>query len=528
MRVIVRRERPHPGAQLTPSTDRRRLPLPGLRHRHPASGSSPHLEARHRAHARVEDRIRCGKDTGLGRFPSRHVRDQRRLARTRPDRRRPARLDPDHPARRRARHAPNRRRCATGCCTSPPASPAASAAPGPHRRDLALAPPAWPPRSHGLAHLPRPSPDQQPSAHEPNTGDTGHRAGASATPPTQNTTPTAPTQWHQRLTERPGLAFRDNVLCVVSDGITARYGTAFTPFEHYAPWNVDHDGQARPHHRRRCGPGAQPGPTRAVQAASGSSTSCAATSPSPSRARHRPEAHRQGAPVLRGEQGGRRRRRGASKRRQGRRRLAHPGLGQVDGDGAVHAAQVMRHPALRNPTIVVLTDRNDLDDQLYDDLRRQRAAAARRPMQVDTREQLRTELATGATGGIIFTTLQKFGLYQGGEGRRQRPPAAVRPPQHPGHRRRGAPQPLRHPRRLRPAPPRRPAERHAHRLHRHADLDRRGNTRDVFGDYIDVYDLTRAVDDGATVGSSTSRGSSRSHLPEGRRPGLASTRGRRR
>ncbi len=69
MRVIVRRERPHPGAQLTFSD------VDGWRFQAFATdtpvGQLAHLEARHRAHARVEDRIRCGKDTGLGRFPSR-------------------------------------------------------------------------------------------------------------------------------------------------------------------------------------------------------------------------------------------------------------------------------------------------------------------------------------------------------------------------------------------------------------------------------------------------------------------------
>jgi Transposase DDE domain group 1 len=69
MRVIVRRERPHPGAQLT-FTD-----VHGYRFQAFATdtqvGQLAHLEARHRAHARVEDRIRTAKDTGLGRFPSR-------------------------------------------------------------------------------------------------------------------------------------------------------------------------------------------------------------------------------------------------------------------------------------------------------------------------------------------------------------------------------------------------------------------------------------------------------------------------
>ncbi|MGI5243728.1 IS1380 family transposase [Dactylosporangium sp. CA-139066] len=71
-RFIVRRERPHPGAQLSLFDT-----IEGLRHQVMATdtpagdGSIQFLEARHRAHARVEDRIRTGKDTGFGRFPSR-------------------------------------------------------------------------------------------------------------------------------------------------------------------------------------------------------------------------------------------------------------------------------------------------------------------------------------------------------------------------------------------------------------------------------------------------------------------------
>jgi hypothetical protein len=70
MRVIVRRERPHPGAQLTLFETR-----DGWRYTtfitNTKAGALQWLEARHRAHARVEDRIRCGKDTGLRRLPSR-------------------------------------------------------------------------------------------------------------------------------------------------------------------------------------------------------------------------------------------------------------------------------------------------------------------------------------------------------------------------------------------------------------------------------------------------------------------------
>jgi hypothetical protein len=71
-RFIVRREHPHPGAQLSLFDT-----IEGMRHQvfatdtPPGNGSIQYLEARHRGHARVEDRIRCGKDTGFGRFPSR-------------------------------------------------------------------------------------------------------------------------------------------------------------------------------------------------------------------------------------------------------------------------------------------------------------------------------------------------------------------------------------------------------------------------------------------------------------------------
>lgn len=73
-RLIVRRERPHPGAQLSLFDQDE-----GMRHQVfltdtpvAGGGSIQFLEVRHRAHARVEDHIRCGKTTGFARFPSRH------------------------------------------------------------------------------------------------------------------------------------------------------------------------------------------------------------------------------------------------------------------------------------------------------------------------------------------------------------------------------------------------------------------------------------------------------------------------
>jgi hypothetical protein len=73
MRVIVRRERPHPGAQLSLLEE-----ADGFRYQAFATntrvGQLGFLEARHRAHARVEDRIKHAKDSGLSRFPSREYK----------------------------------------------------------------------------------------------------------------------------------------------------------------------------------------------------------------------------------------------------------------------------------------------------------------------------------------------------------------------------------------------------------------------------------------------------------------------
>ena len=70
MRIIVRRERPHPGAQLSILEERDGWRYQAFATNTP-TGQLAFLEARHRAHARVEDRIRHAKDSGLGRFPSR-------------------------------------------------------------------------------------------------------------------------------------------------------------------------------------------------------------------------------------------------------------------------------------------------------------------------------------------------------------------------------------------------------------------------------------------------------------------------
>jgi type I restriction enzyme, R subunit len=72
-----------------------------------------------------------------------------------------------------------------------------------------------------------------------------------------------------------------------------------------------------------------------------------------------------------------------------------------------YAARVVRHPAMRNPTLVVLTDRNDLDDQLFGQFQRCADILGQTPVQAGGREHLR-ELLNRASGGVVFTTIHKF------------------------------------------------------------------------------------------------------------------------
>ncbi|MFM9100828.1 MAG: type I restriction endonuclease subunit R, partial [Cyanobium sp.] len=68
---------------------------------------------------------------------------------------------------------------------------------------------------------------------------------------------------------------------------------------------------------------------------------------------------------------------------------------------------IVRHPALQNPTLVVLTDRNDLDDQLFGQFQRCADLLGQTPVQAASRDHLR-ELLNRASGGVVFTTIQKF------------------------------------------------------------------------------------------------------------------------
>lgn len=72
------------------------------------------------------------------------------------------------------------------------------------------------------------------------------------------------------------------------------------------------------------------------------------------------------------------------------------------------AARVMREAAMENPTIVVITDRNDLDGQLFGVFSLSQDLLREQPVQADTRQDLRTKLANRPSGGIVFATIQKF------------------------------------------------------------------------------------------------------------------------
>ncbi|MFZ5994786.1 MAG: type I restriction endonuclease subunit R [Thermodesulfobacteriota bacterium] len=74
---------------------------------------------------------------------------------------------------------------------------------------------------------------------------------------------------------------------------------------------------------------------------------------------------------------------------------------------AFYAGKIIRHPAMKNPTLVVITDRNDLDDQLFGTFSGCKDLLRQTPVQAESREHIK-ELLKVAAGGVIFTTIQKF------------------------------------------------------------------------------------------------------------------------
>ena len=161
---------------------------------------------------------------------------------------------------------------------------------------------------------------------------------------------------------------------------------------------------------------------------------------------------------------------------------------------AFYAGRIIREPAMENPTVVVLTDRNDLDDQLFGTFSRCRDLLRQPPAQAKSRADLRAKLDV-ESGGVVFTTIQKFLPEEKGDRHpvlsRRRNVVVIADEAHRSqydfidgfarHMRDALPNasfigftgtPI--------------------------ELED-ANTRAVFGDYISVYDIERSVEDRATV-----------------------------
>ncbi len=161
---------------------------------------------------------------------------------------------------------------------------------------------------------------------------------------------------------------------------------------------------------------------------------------------------------------------------------------------AFYAGAIARHPAAANPTIVVLTDRNDLDQQLFSTFSRCQDLLGQPPTQAESRADLRKKLSVNA-GGVVFTTIQKFFPEERGD----TPPALSHRSNivviaDEAHRSQydfidGF---ARH---MRDALPKASFVGFTGTPIELADA----NTRAVFGDYISIYDIKRSVADGATV-----------------------------
>ncbi|MBK3645123.1 type I restriction endonuclease subunit R, partial [Streptomyces sp. MBT33] len=298
------------------------------------------------------------------------------------------------------------------------------------------------------------------------------------------------------------IAFRYNVLCLVSDGITAKYGTAFTPYEHFAPWNVDHEGE-----RVDTNEPGYDGLDALNLALHGLFTQERFLSLTRNFVNFPPP--KAGEP-LSGKRIAKPHQYFAvnkavdavveASRTNGQAGVVWHTQGAGKSEEMVEtAALVARHPALNNPTIVVITDRNDLDDQLYDTFLDSETLLGQKAHQIDTREELRTELSRRNVGGIVFTTLQKFGLSKEERDAGKSHPLlserrnilVIVDEAHRSHYD-GLDGYARH---LRDALPYATLLAFTGTPISRAEAD----TRAVFGEYIDIYDLKRAVDDGATV-----------------------------
>lgn len=343
-------------------------------------------------------------------------------------------------------------------------------------------------------------------------------------PSDENATVTGAYNQLQTYKAEIGSLFRTNALLIASDGMTARIGSLTADEERFMPWRTIHGDQIAPkgmpelevmiagvldrrrllmlirdftvfgdtgrgivkiiagYHQFHAARAAVAATLRAVPGA------CASTS-------LRESPRRFGLPD-------------AADHPAGDKRIGV--IWHTQGSGksflmAFYAGLLVRVPELENPTIVVITDRNDLDDQLFATFSMCNDLIRQTPIQIESREDL-AERLDRASGGVIFTTMQKFA-----------PPAGTR--DYPAISERRNVIVI-------------ADEAHRSQYGFRARIDRKTgevaygfakylrdalpnasfigftgtpiekddvNTPAVFGDYVDVYDIARAVEDGATV-----------------------------
>ena len=310
--------------------------------------------------------------------------------------------------------------------------------------------------------------------------------------------------------------FRTNALLVTSDGITARVGSLSADLERFMPWRTTDGKQVAPKgapelstliegvfEQQRLlellahftvfgetGSGlvkiiAGYHQLHAVRHAVASTIRAASPHPE---AGEEPAAY--GLPSVKSQ-------------RAGDRRAGV--IWHTQGSGksllmAFYAGLLVKHPAMANPTLVVLTDRNDLDDQLFATFSMCQDLIRQTPVQAESREHLQA-LLNRASGGVIFTTLQKFGesaeplttrrnvVVIADEAHRSQYGFKAKVDAKTGEISYGFAK------YLRDALPNASFIGFTGTPIEADDV----NTPAVFGHYIDIYDISRAVEDGATV-----------------------------
>jgi type I restriction enzyme R subunit len=172
---------------------------------------------------------------------------------------------------------------------------------------------------------------------------------------------------------------------------------------------------------------------------------------------------------------------------------------------AFYAGQVIKYPAMENPTLVIITDRNDLDDQLFGTFAMCKDLLRQTPVQAESREDLQ-KILNRASGGVVFTTIQKFApenkaasyprltdrrnvIVIADEAHRTQYGFKAKVDAKTGNISYGFAK------YLRDALPNASFIGFTGTPIEATDV----NTPAIFGNYIDVYDISRAVEDGATV-----------------------------